>query len=1024
MRLGHSFSILRHFCFLAGVLLSTTGAHAQEMMPAASGGWTTFAARPAAAPATAAISGGSGYTLEIRGNGVPSVYGGWRTRISGLAGGSYYRFVARVVAAELESPRESIAIVLRWRGVFGDEVAPDYVWQHRTQADGSLLFDRTLSAPAGTTAVDIELALQWDSNARLAFDALSFQPAPARGLRPVKVAAVSYRPSGTSSGLESVERAAQYGEQVAAAQRPDVMLFGELLNVIGAPGTYDAKAEAVPGPSTDVMANLARAYSVNVAFGMLEREGGLLYNTAVLINRSGEILGKYRKNQLPLSEVSVGITPGNGVPVFDTDFGRVALLICQDTAFPELAREAAIRGAELILHPIWGGKSSLVAARAVEQSMFIAASGYDYYSEVVDPLGRVLDRVESLNQADAAVATIDLKQRFREEWIGDWRDTSNKQRRIGVYNATEPPEPGDPPPPPPPSNTPPSVSLTAPANNTSYVAPATVDLAASAFDSDGSVARVEFLNGTAVIASDTTAPYAFTWSNVPAGTYTLSARAVDNGNLSAASASVTITITAAPPPPPPPSLPSPWQTQDIGAVGAVGAASASNGTFTVEGAGADVWGTADAFRYAYQPISGDVDVIARVTSIEYVHDWVKAGVMIRERLTADSAHAFMIVTPGVKGVPFQRRTVNGGSSTSTSSGAGTSPTWVKLERRGNTITAFRSTDGASWTLVGSDTFAMPSDVYVGLAVSSHSTSEAATVTFDNVRIVSATAPPPNSAPAVALTSPANGATFTAPANITLTATASDSDGTVTRVDFYAGATLLGSATSSPYTRSWTNVPAGTYSLVAQAIDNAGAVTTSSVVSFTVSDPPPPPPGLPSPWQSQDIGAVGVSGSASASGSTFTLRGAGADVWGTADAFHYMWRPLNGDGDIVARVTSAEYVHDWVKSGVMIRERLTADSPHAFMFVTPGIKGFAFQRRTAAGGLSMSTSGGAGTPPAWVKLERRGNLISAYRSADGVTWTLVGSDTFSMGPSVYVGLAVSSHDTTRAATVTFDGVTVR
>ena len=88
------------------------------------------------------------------------------------------------------------------------------------------------------------------------------------------------------------------------------------------------------------------------------------------------------------------------------------------------------------------------------------------------------------------------------------------------------------------------------------------------------------------------------------------------------------------------------------------------------------------------------------------------------------------------------------------------------------------------------------------------------------------------------------------------------------------------------------------------------------------------------------------------------------------------------------------------------------------------KGLAFQRRVAAGGLSTSTSGGPGTAPVWVKLERRGATISAYQSADGVAWTLVGSDSFSMAADVYVGLAVSSHDSTRAATAMFDNVTVR
>lgn len=479
-------------------------------------------------------------------------------------------------------------------------------------------------------------------------------------------------------------------------------------------------------------------------------------------------------------------------------------------------------------------------------------------------------------------------------------------------------------PPPPPPNAFPTVSLTSPSNNSTFAAPATIALAATAADSDGTVVRVDFYSGATLIGADTTAPYQFSWGSVPAGAYTLTARATDNSGATTASSSIAVTVSA---PAPVPTLPAPWQSQDIGAVGPAGRASATNGTFSVSGAGADVWGSADALHFAWQRLSGDADVIARVTSVEYVHAWLKAGVMIRERLTAESAHAFMIVTPG-KGLAFQRRVAQTGLSASTSGGPGTAPAWVKLERRGSTITAFSSADGSTWTIVGSDSFAMPADVYVGLGVSSHDTTRLGTATFDSVTV-----------------------------------------------------------------RTVTSAPA------------------------------PPPSGLPDPWKAQDVGAVDPAGSASADNGTFTVRGAGVDVWGTADAFHYVWQPISGDVDIVARVASVEYVHAWVKAGVMIRERLTADSPHAFMLVSAG-KGIAFQRRIATGGLSTSTAGAFGAAPAWVKLERRAGLISAFQSTDGASWTLVGQGTFTMATSAYVGLAVSSHDTTRLATATFDSVRVQ
>ena len=578
-------------------------------------------------------------------------------------------------------------------------------------------------------------------------------------------------------------------------------------------------------------------------------------------------------------------------------------------------------------------------------------------------------------------------------------------------------------PPPPPANAAPTVSVISPSNNSVFTAPATITLGAAAADSDGTVVRVQFYSGDTLIGVDATAPYQLSMSSVPAGVYGFSARATDEDGATTTSSSIAVTVSD---PAPAPGLPAPWQSQDIGAVGPSGRATEADGTFSVSGGGADVWGRADALHFAWQPLRGDADVIAHVTSVDYVHAWTKAGIMIRERLTAESPHAFMLVSPG-KGVAFQRRVTDAGLSTSTSGGPGTAPSWVKLERRGSVISAFVSADGSNWTMVGSDTFAMAADVHVGLAVSSHDTTRLGTANFDNVTVHEVTgSPAPNTPPGVTLINPSNNASFTAPATIGLEANATDSDGTIARVDFYSGGTLLGSDTTAPYQLLWSDVAPGNYTLTARATDDSGATANSGSIAVTVSAQPapePPPSGLPSPWKAQDVGAVGPAGSASSVDGTFTVRGAGADVWGTADAFHYVWQPITGDVDIVARVGSVEYVHAWVKAGVMIREGLTANSPHAFMLVSAG-KGIAFQRRVAPGGTSTSTAGAFGTAPVWLKLERRGDTISAFQSSDAVNWTFVAQDTFTIGPSAYVGLAVSSHDPTRVATATFDGVRVQ
>jgi phosphatidylserine/phosphatidylglycerophosphate/cardiolipin synthase-like enzyme/regulation of enolase protein 1 (concanavalin A-like superfamily) len=191
-----------------------------------------------------------------------------------------------------------------------------------------------------------------------------------------------------------------------------------------------------------------------------------------------------------------------------------------------------------------------------------------------------------------------------------------------------------------------------------------------------------------------------------------------------------------PPPPPPSTIPAPWVDADVGNVGTAGSATYDQATttFTVKGAGADIWGTADALHYVYQTLTGDGSVVAKVTSVSNTAAWVKAGVMIRSSLSANAAQATMLVSSG-KGLAFQRRTANGGTSTSTAGAFAAAPYWVRLDRVGATISASQSTDGTNWTLVGSDTFTMGSTVYIGLGVSSHTTSAAATATFDNVSII-------------------------------------------------------------------------------------------------------------------------------------------------------------------------------------------------------------------------------------------------------------------------------------------------
>ena len=182
-------------------------------------------------------------------------------------------------------------------------------------------------------------------------------------------------------------------------------------------------------------------------------------------------------------------------------------------------------------------------------------------------------------------------------------------------------------------------------------------------------------------------------------------------------------------------LPDPWWDADIGGLAFPGWASYNAGVWTMQADGADIYYAVDGFHFVYQTLTGDGEIVARVTSQQNTHPWAKAGVMMRESLAPFSKHAMMIVTPG-NGTGFERRTDSNPQSVYTSSGdTWTTPCWLKLVRVGNTFSGYKSPNGASWTWVGSDTIAMSNSLCVGLAVDSASYGVPSTATFDQAQIV-------------------------------------------------------------------------------------------------------------------------------------------------------------------------------------------------------------------------------------------------------------------------------------------------
>ena len=180
-------------------------------------------------------------------------------------------------------------------------------------------------------------------------------------------------------------------------------------------------------------------------------------------------------------------------------------------------------------------------------------------------------------------------------------------------------------------------------------------------------------------------------------------------------------------------LPTGWSSRDIGSTGVAGSAAVSSGFWTIEGSGANISGSSDEFHFAYQQIAGDVDIRVRVASLEAVHNWSKAGVMIRETLGGNARNAFMMVTPQ-SGRFLQSRSNQGGQTNRLTGFSGAAPVWLRLVRQGSQFTGYFSADGTSWTTAGAATINMTAAAYVGLAVSSRVDSTLATATFSNLQV--------------------------------------------------------------------------------------------------------------------------------------------------------------------------------------------------------------------------------------------------------------------------------------------------
>jgi predicted amidohydrolase len=364
-------------------------------------------------------------TLALAGNGKDYVDGHWYRTVAAEPG-RYYTFQTTYKTHDVEEPDRCVQARLLWLNEAGKQLDfAEYPVTTSSKSDGWSQIEKVYQAPEGTANAKLELHYRWDANGSVNFTAAKLTETKAPAPRPVRLATVFLKPRSSPSSQHNLDQFAALVKQ-AAADHADFVCLPEAITLVGTKLNYVSASEPIPGPSTAYLGKVAKENNVYIVAGLLEKDGEAAYNTSVLIDRKGNLIGKYRKVSLPREEIDGGLTPGHETPVFDTEFGKVGMMICWDVTFPETASALARNGAEIIFMPIAGGYVKLAMARALENQVYLVSSTYDMISAVFDHEGNVI--AEATTEQRVAVAEVDLNERKMWPWIGDLKSRIPREK--------------------------------------------------------------------------------------------------------------------------------------------------------------------------------------------------------------------------------------------------------------------------------------------------------------------------------------------------------------------------------------------------------------------------------------------------------------------------------------------------------------------------------------------------------------------------------------------------------------------
>ncbi|MBR6558420.1 MAG: hypothetical protein IKT70_05350 [Clostridia bacterium] len=344
--------------------------------------------------------------------------------------GMDYNFSFDIKTERIEYQRSCVRAMAVWQDDTGEMLRCDYAINEEKLDKNTFRMSKHITAPKidarykkDAVQVTVELLLWNTDNGKATFFNPVFEETDPVVHRKVKVATTYINPY--------VDDAKTYEDRVAKILRtadnagalsPDIIAFSEFIATRELRMSKPEASQTIPGPLTNLLSEKARKYNCYIMFNMAEEENGFYYNTSVLIDRQGNIAGKYRKVHLTYRECLTGTTPGRDYPVFETDFGKIGFAICFDHFFPESVRQLTLNGAEIIFVSTAGDGYMQSTARAQDNGVPMVISCVNHAKASPWPQSRIVGAdgviiAGTMDDCGAAVATLDLDDPFIAFWF-------------------------------------------------------------------------------------------------------------------------------------------------------------------------------------------------------------------------------------------------------------------------------------------------------------------------------------------------------------------------------------------------------------------------------------------------------------------------------------------------------------------------------------------------------------------------------------------------------------------------------